>query len=71
MIAARPQCKHRAQLIDVDVAAGVLAGGAEPVADPAVLYRKRQPPDAALRRCSERSGFHDRAPEPARVDLEI
>ena len=70
-VAAGAHREHRAQRIDMHLAAGSLAGRRETSRAPACLPAQCQPLDAAFRRAAEFRRLVDRAPEPRRIDLEI
>ena len=66
-----PDREHRAQRIDMHLAARRLAGRAKPVAHLPVLLAQRQPAHAALWRAAEFRRLVDVAPQPVRVDVQI
>ena len=70
-VAAPAQREHVAERVDANLAAGLLAGGAKPVAHLLVFGAERQPPHAALRRGAEPRGVVDGAPQPRRIDLQV
>ena len=59
--------EHVADLIDRDRAAERLALRFEPIAHLAVEIGQSEAADAALRRCADPRGLHQRVPKPLRV----
>ena len=70
-VLARPAREHGADFVDRDGAAERLALRLEPVAHLAVEVGQGQATNPALRRRADLRRFHQRAPQPLAIDLQV